>query len=181
MTVPALATERLLLRERSLADTDACLAMDRDPEVTRFVDGPWSDPAAHQAFVETRTRGPYADGLGYWTILERPEQRFIGWVLLIPRDAEGPKIEIGWRLRRAAWGHGYATEAAKDVLRHGFTTLGLEEIVADIDPANAASRRVAEKIGLRPLGMRQGRTRPEMRYALTHDRGACAPTERRLP
>ncbi|MFI5014403.1 MAG: GNAT family N-acetyltransferase [Hyphomicrobiales bacterium] len=167
MTVPAVTTERLLLRERSPADTEACLAMDREPEVTRFVDGPWADARAHRAFIEARTRGPYADGLGYWTILAGAEHRFIGWVLLIPRDAEGPEIEIGWRLCRTAWGHGYATEAAKPVLRHGFATLGLEEIVADIDPANAASRRVAEKIGLLPVGLRQGKARSEIRYALS--------------
>jgi hypothetical protein len=78
----------------------ACLAMDRDPEVTRFVDGPWSDPAVHRAFVEARTRGPYPAGLGYWAVLRRESGGFLGWVLLIPLDARGPEVEIGWRIRR---------------------------------------------------------------------------------
>jgi len=162
--LPSFTTERLLLRQRTLADTRACIEMDRDPQVTRFISGPWSDPQAHLAFVEARTEGPYAPGLGYWTILERREGRFLGWVLLIPLDADGPEIEIGWRLPRAAWGHGYATEAAAPVLRHGLSTLRLDEVVADIDPDNQASRRVAEKIGMRQLGLRQGRARLEMRY-----------------
>src|SRR5258708_2523104 len=112
-------------------DTDACLAMDRDPEVTRFVSGPWSELGAHRAFIEARTVGPYAPGLGYWTVYQRDDQTsFIGWVLLIPNDAVGPEIEIGWRLVRAAWGKGLATEAARPIFRHAFTTLKLPEVVA---------------------------------------------------
>ncbi len=63
-----LNTRRLVLRPRELADTDACLRMDLEPEVTRYVSGPWSDPVAHRAFIEQRTRGPYLRGLGYWTL-----------------------------------------------------------------------------------------------------------------
>jgi RimJ/RimL family protein N-acetyltransferase len=146
---PLFETPRLVLRPRTLADTEACLAMDRDPEVTRFVSGPWTDPAAHRAFVERRTLGPYPPGLGYWTVLRRGDGEFLGWILLIPEDAQGPEVEIGWRLVRAAWGRGYATEAAAPVLRHAFAGLGLEAVVAEIDPANTASIRVAEKLGLR--------------------------------
>jgi RimJ/RimL family protein N-acetyltransferase len=166
MDLPRFTTERLLLRQRTLADTAACFAMDREPEVTRFIDGPWSDPIAHRAFIEARTRGPFPEGLGYWTILRRADAVFLGWVMLIPRDAEGPEIEIGWRLNRAAWGHGHATEAAKPVLHHGLSTLGLAEIVADIDAGNTASIRVAEKLGLRAIERRQGATRVEIRYVV---------------
>jgi RimJ/RimL family protein N-acetyltransferase len=165
LALPRFTTERLSLRERSLADTAACLAMDREPEVTRFVDGPWTDAQAHRAFIEERTSAPYAAGLGYWTILRRADAEFFGWLLLIPRDAVGPEIEIGWRLRRAAWGQGYASEAAAPLLRHAFETLGLTEVVADIDEANTASRRVAGKLGLRAVERRPGATRVEIRYA----------------
>ena len=65
MALPDFATERVLLRQRTLADTEACFAMDRAPGVTRFVNGPWGDEAAHRAFIEARTRGPYPDGLGF--------------------------------------------------------------------------------------------------------------------
>ncbi|MBL6454193.1 GNAT family N-acetyltransferase [Belnapia sp. T6] len=146
MNQPVFRTARLLVRPRRPGDTEACLAMDREPEVTRFIDGPWGEEANHRAFIEARTRGPWPPGLGYWTIERAGE--FLGWVLLIPEDAQGPAIEIGWRLRRAAWGRGIATEAAAPLLRHGFMTLGLPAIIAGIDPENAASLRVAAKLGL---------------------------------
>jgi RimJ/RimL family protein N-acetyltransferase len=163
--LPTFKTDRLVLRPRTLADTDACLAMDRDPQVTRFVSGPWSDPAAHRAFIESRTLGPYPPGLGYWTIWRRDHPgSFIGWTLLIPKDTVGPEIEIGWRLRRDAWGQGLATEATRPVLRHGFVTLKLPEVVADIDPANAASLRVAEKLGLVLRAKVHDQGKPALRY-----------------
>jgi RimJ/RimL family protein N-acetyltransferase len=157
-----------MLRPRRLSDTDACIAMDHEPEVTRFVDGPWGDPAAHRAFIETRTRGPYPEGLGYWTVSLRPEpERFLGWVLLIPENAAGPEVEIGWRLRRAAWGQGLATEAAGALLEYGFGTLKLARIIADIHPENAGSRRVAEKLGLVPSVTEIEPCGSYLRYKLT--------------
>ena len=172
---PTLRTERLVLRPRSLADTDACLAMDQEPEVTRYVSGPWSDGLAHRAFVEERTRGPYPDGLGYWTLAPGDRlNEFLGWVLLIPLEAIGPEIEIGWRLRPAFWGLGYATEAASAVLRHGFDHLGLDEVLAEIDAANIASIRVAERIGLRRRASGASEGREWVRYTLTRDATAGA-------
>ena len=100
--LPTFTTARLALRPRTLADLDACLAMDRDPLVTKFIHGPWADPIAHQDFVEARIRHVYSAGMGYWSIFA--SARFIGWILLTPLDLHGPEIEIGWRLVRAAWG-----------------------------------------------------------------------------
>ena len=147
--------------------------MDKEPEVTRYVSGPWSDPVAHRAFIEQRTRGPYPSGLGYWTLGVRASE-FVGWVLLIPVDAKGPEIEIGWRLRPAFWRCGYATEAASAILRHGFMHLGLHEVVADIDAANAASIGVAERIGLLRRGLKATADRDLVRYALTRAEAASA-------
>jgi RimJ/RimL family protein N-acetyltransferase len=149
-TLPTFTTARLTLRPRTLADLDACLAMHRDPLVTKFIHGPWVDPVAHQAFVEARIRHMYPAGMGYWSILA--SARFIGWLLLTPLDLHGPDIEIGWRLVRAAWGHGYATEAARPVLDHALHKLGLRRVVADIDPANTGSIGVARKLGFVPDG-----------------------------
>ncbi len=146
-----------------MEDLDACLAMDRDPEVTRFVAGPWADPVAHRAFVTARISHRYPPGMGYWSVFA--PAGFVGWILLAPCDLSGPEIEIGWRFVRAAWGQGYATEAARRVLDHALGTLALALVVADIDPANRASVRVAEKLGLRPTDSRPYAGRPVTRYA----------------
>jgi RimJ/RimL family protein N-acetyltransferase len=168
--LPTFATPRLLLRPRTLADTDVCLAMDRDPEVTRFISGPWADPPAHRAFVEARTRGPYPAGLGYWTIRRTDDPApFLGWVLLIPVDGKGPEIEIGWRLVRVAWGLGFATEAAGRVLRHAFVTVRLPEVIAPIDPENVRSQRVAEKLGLMRSESAPRQDDPTLHYALKRE------------
>lgn len=169
---PSFETSRFRLRPRTIADTDACLAMDREPGVTRFVRGPWDDLLAHRAFIDARTRGPYPPGQGYWSItpLDAPE-RFLGWVLLIPADAVGPEIEIGWRLRPETWGQGVATEAALPLLRHAFETLDLEQVIADIDAPNRASSRVAEKIGMRLVGLVPSQDVPVHRYSI--DRAGC--------
>jgi RimJ/RimL family protein N-acetyltransferase len=147
-----------------MTELEACIAMDRDPLVTRFIQGPWSDPAEHRAFVEDRIRRNYPDGMGYWSIFA---PAFVGWVLLTPLDLHGPEIEIGWRLARAAWGHGYATEAARPVLDHALGALGLSRVVADIDPDNTASIGVAHKLGFSPDGTVLHAGRPVTRYAAT--------------
>lgn len=148
--LPALDTPRLLIRGRTLDDLEACLSMDRDPEVTRFVKGPWNDPIEHRRFLEFRITRPYPPGLGYWSIRERaaPEV-FLGWVMLIPDHGVGPDIEIGWRLVRTAWGKGIASEAARALATHALDTVKLPRVIADIDPENKASRAVAERIGMK--------------------------------
>ena len=142
--------------------------MDRDPEVVRFIAGPWSDAGAHKAFIELRTLGQYPSGQGYWTIRSKsPPMRFLGWVLLIPLDTIGPEIEIGWRLCREAWGSGFATEAARAVLAHAFATLNLAGLVADIHPDNTRSIRVAKKLGLVLRRSRQHHGVAHLRYEIS--------------
>lgn len=167
MASPSLDTHLLLVRPRTLADIEACLEMDRDPEVTRHICGPWNDPAAHREFVRHRMTRRYPPGLGYWTIREHSApERFLGWVLLIPDHGVGPEVEIGWRLVRDAWGRGIATEAAGALVRHAFETLRLPRIIADIASANAASLRVAKKLGMRYVGFDARDGRRYERYRL---------------
>ena len=151
--LPPLDTPRLLIRERTLADLESCLEMDRDPEVTRYIAGPWCDPAAHRQFVTHRMTRPYPAGLGYWSIRERSApERFIGWVLLIPDHGAGPDVEIGWRLIRSAWGRGIASEAARALVAHAFGTVRLPRVIADIASDNVASLSVARKLGMKWVG-----------------------------
>jgi RimJ/RimL family protein N-acetyltransferase len=164
-TLPRFQTARLLVRPRTNADMEACVAMDRDPEVTRFIPGPWSDPVAHKAFFEAHRRRGYPSGMGYWSVLE--ENRFIGGIQLAPLDWRSPEIEIGWRFVRSAWGRGYATEALGPVLNYALQTLKAHEIVADIARANIASVRVAQKLGFRLLRSLDDDGQAFDRYVLT--------------
>lgn len=144
--------------------------MDRDPEVTRYIAGPWHDPVAHRQFVEHRIVRAYPPGLGYWTIREASApDRFLGWVLLIPDHGAGPEVEIGWRLVREAWGRGIASEAAQALVRHAFDTVRLPRIVADIQAANAPSLRLAQKLGMRFIGHIDSDGAPYDRYRLERD------------
>ena len=155
--LPSFQTSRLTLRQRTTADIEACLAMDRDPEVTRFmVGGPWADPVAHRAFVEARIHAVYPTGMGYWSVFA--SDRFIGWILLTPLgvtdyppvDLPDPDTEIAWRFVRAARGRGYATEAALASLAFGFVVLALPEILAVTVVANHRSQAVMRRIGVSP-------------------------------
>ncbi len=159
-----LSTQRLAMTPRSMADLEACLAMDRDPLVTQYIAGPWADPGDHRQFVLNRIRTQYPRGLGYWSVRLHGDSAFLGWILLIPYDAFAGEVEIGWRFTRATWGHGYAPEAAQAVLEHAFAERGLDEVVADIHPANIASIRVAEKIGMRYVGDRRVDGQPLKSY-----------------
>jgi RimJ/RimL family protein N-acetyltransferase len=168
--LPALDTARLLIRERTLADLESCLEMDRDPEVTRYITGPWRDRVAHRQFVQHRITRQYPAGLGYWSIRERADpDRFIGWVLLIPDHGSGPDVEIGWRLVRSAWGRGIASEAARALVTHAFETVRLPRVIADIAADNRASVRVAQKLGMQRVGYAESDGRRYERYRLVRD------------
>lgn len=174
-----ISTARLTLVPRTLSDLDDCIRMDRDPEVTKYISGPWSDPEAHRAFVEARTLAAYPQGQGYWVIKPKSRPRsFLGWVLLIPLDGVGPETEVGWRLPRSEWGHGYATEAAAAVLTHGFMIGGLSEVVADIHPRNHNSQRVAEKLRFEFREMRMHHGEEHRRYGLSRTPQVLASLER---
>ena len=147
-----LTTERLRLRARTMADLDACVAMDLDPEVHRFIYGN-SPPGRreHRAHLRARIASGWPAEGGIWAVEWRHAPSFLGWCGLFPFEDSGP-IEIGYRYTRSAWGQGVATEAARAVLDHGYRTLGFDPIVGVTHPANFASQRVLEKIGLQPRG-----------------------------
>jgi RimJ/RimL family protein N-acetyltransferase len=155
--LPHFATERLLLRERSLDDLDALCAMDAEPEVMRFIGaGAVPDPAAHRGELVARIGHDFGPGLGYWSVFPKDDPAtFLGWIALHPLPGWEPDVEIGWRFRTAAWGRGYATEAARAVLAHAFETVGLDPVVSVIAPANDRSRRVLEKLGFEGRGRRR--------------------------
>jgi len=93
-----------------------------------------------------------ARGYGLWAVERKDTAGFIGYVGLWPATFPAhftPAVEVGWRLAADQWGHGYATEAARAALAHGFDSLGLEEIVSFTSSVNVRSWRVMERLGMR--------------------------------
>ncbi|WP_283137586.1 GNAT family N-acetyltransferase [Rhizohabitans arisaemae] len=147
-----LETERLLLRRFTEADEDDLVALDGDPEVTRFINGGKSTSREDARSRIARWLGQYEerDGFGFWAAVERGSGRFLGWFEFRPPGGEPPpgEVELGYRLRREVWGRGHATEGARALIRKGFTELGVERVIAHTMAVNLASRRVMEKSGL---------------------------------
>ncbi|GAB2688145.1 GNAT family N-acetyltransferase [Saccharopolyspora gloriosae] len=162
---PCLVTERLVLRPWEPADFDAVRAWHADPVVMRHLGGVL-DSARSDATVRRWTAELESKGFGMLAVCPADGARPIGTVGLgLPAfDSHfTPCVEIGWRLDRGAWGRGYATEAARAVLRDGFDRLGLAEIVAFTARQNTGSERVMNRLGMRydPSGDFVRRFRPD--------------------
>jgi ribosomal-protein-alanine N-acetyltransferase len=149
--MPTLTTQRLILRPWRDSDLPAYAAMNADPEVRRWFPGLLSR-AESDAQVARFQAHFDRHGFGFWALEAPGIAPFIGFTGLQHVDFTAhfvPAVEIGWRLARAHWSHGFATEAATAALAHGFGSLGLGEIVSFAVEGNAASRSVMTRIGMR--------------------------------
>ena len=145
----AVRTDRLLLRRWRDADREPFAAMNADPEVMEHMQGLMSRERS-DAFADRIEAHWDEHGWGLWAVEVPGTVPFAGYVGLWPADYVVPgMVEVGWRLARDHWSHGYATEAARASLRFGFTDVGLAEIVSYTVPQNERSWRVMERIGLR--------------------------------
>jgi RimJ/RimL family protein N-acetyltransferase len=160
-----LETERLVLRVPRLEDAPAAAEHLTDPEVMRFIGigGETVAPEACSDVVRTWLDRWEANGFGQFAVERRDDGCFLGRVGLLVwdrrgwrqstlRDAVEPEIELGWTLARRHWGRGYATEAALAVRNWAFDDLALERLVSVVHPDNAASARVAARLGALPGG-----------------------------
>lgn len=165
-----LETERLLLRRFCLADESALRSVFEDPEVMRYGDGAQSTEWIHNWLHECLEAYQKNPDIGAWAVVEKDRALPIGYCGLFyyPDVCGTPEIEIGYRLARAWWGSGYATEAVTAVRDYGFNKLGLPRLIALIDPKNRASVRVAEKAGMHYENevMFEGYTHPDHVYAI---------------
>lgn len=146
-----LETARLLLRHWRESDREPFAAMNADPAVMEFFPALQSRAASDASIDAWQTQ---LEGRGWsnWAVELRSTRQFIGFVgLSVPRRSLpfSPCVEVGWRLARAYWGRGYATEAARAALRVGFERLALHEIVSFTSVLNVRSRAVMERIGMR--------------------------------
>lgn len=159
-------SERLLFRP--LCDIDQALAIElwTDPEVTQYVGGTATETELrenHRKYMRRCARGV----IGIWTLTRLDNNEQIGTAILLPMpeelddtdwdlvvgdDLPDAQIEVGYILKKSAWGKGYATEACKKLVAFGFENSTLDEIVASIDYNNEASRNVLLKSGLQEAG-----------------------------
>ncbi|MFJ6196014.1 GNAT family N-acetyltransferase [Micromonospora sp. NPDC092111] len=146
-----LETERLRLRRFTMADVAQLVDLDADPEVMRFLTGGRPTPVATvrdeqlPRILAGYDRHP---GLGRWAAEERAGGGFLGWFALDPSD-DGTEAELGYRLRRSAWGRGLATEGSRALVRHAFDRVGVRRVWAETMAVNVRSRAVLTKAGLR--------------------------------
>lgn len=148
-----LETPRMRLRRFTPADEDHLVALDSDPEVMRFLNGGTPTPRAVIAGTVLpgflRSYEPH-EGVGVWAAIEKSTGAFLGWFSFRQREGASPgDVSLGYRLRRAVWGQGYATEGARALIRKGFAEVGVRRVLATTYEHNLASRRVMERVGMR--------------------------------
>lgn len=147
MPLPELETARLALRPRTPGDLDAIAALNADPAVMRYI-APPGDPAMGREGVAARSFSHVDEGLGYWSVFAHGDAaELLGYVGLIPWRAEEGGVELSYRFAARHWGKGYAFEAAGRLVRHGFDRLALPQIGILTHPGNAASLRLAGRLG----------------------------------
>ncbi|MGH6656935.1 MAG: GNAT family N-acetyltransferase [Actinocrinis sp.] len=185
-----LESSRLLLRRFTGADLDELAALHGDPAVMRYIDDGRPVPRAVvarqslPAILREYRRLPA--GLGCFAAVDKRTGRFLGWLSLRPATSLGLTggTELGYRLRPAAWGHGYATEGARALIDMGFNNLGLERVVATTMTVNTASRKVMEKVGMTLVRTFfedwpeyiEGAEHGDVEYALTRRNWTSSPT-----
>lgn len=134
-------TERLVLRPLRRDDVDLLVALDSDPEVMRFING-------GRASTRHEVERIVSESVGHrWVALLRSTDEFVGWFGLRPIGEDD--YELGYRLRRVAWGKGLASEGSRALVDAAFADLGARRVRAETMTVNAASRRVMERCGLR--------------------------------
>jgi RimJ/RimL family protein N-acetyltransferase len=143
-----LETERLVLTTWQLSDWLAFRPIATDVEVMRYITGgvPWTDERIQQ-FVARQVELFAERGFCRWKLLTKPDQEMIGFCG-VGFWGDDKELEIGWWLARTHWGRGLATEAARCALRDALERVGLQRIISIARPANTASTRIMEKLGL---------------------------------
>ena len=161
-----LSTERLVLRPVMADDHAAVLAHWTQPDVRRFLfDGAALSGVEVAETIDESIGDFAARGFGVWLIELGSAAGLIGTAGLRPLGSSG--LEIFYSLAPGAWGHGYATEAARAVVEYGLGPLGLPEVLAEVDEGNAASVAVVKRLGMTPYAVVPGLLGPMTRYRTT--------------
>jgi RimJ/RimL family protein N-acetyltransferase len=145
-------TDRLVLRTFTELDAKLICELNQDPDVTKYTHDPDKDLAlASEILTKTIIPQYILYNHGRWAVHLKPTLEFLGWCGLKYRS-ELNEIDLGYRFKKAAWGKGYATEAAYASIKYGFTKLGLQRIVGRAEINNIGSWKVLEKCGMNYIG-----------------------------
>ncbi len=144
--IPTLRTDRLILRAFHAADIDAWAAMEADPEVRRYRGNDPRSPEQVWAMMETSLGQWALRGYGVFAVERVADGGFIGFTGVL-HPADWPEPELSYSFARAAWGRGFATEAAAAARNWAFSPAGFARLASFILPENARSIRVAQKLG----------------------------------
>lgn len=144
-----LRTERLQIRDWRPSDEQPWAELNADPAVREYL-GPVLSAEQSLASIRRFEASIAEHGFGFWALEVTATADFIGFVGLDVVDPGLPfaGVEIGWRLARSAWGHGYASESAAAVLRYAHDELGLTEVVAVTAETNLRSQAVMRRLGM---------------------------------
>ena len=186
-----LTSERLKLTPVATADVDLAIEMFTDPAVTRFIGGVMSEEDIRREMPIWTKRG--GDGcIGIWCVANAASGEKLGsscllpiamqeddtdWDLVVPGVMPERDVEVGYFLKRSAWGKGYATEVCRRLLRFAFEETPLQEVVATFEDGNEASQRVLSKAGLTSRGRRiaYGQDLPDWRISRAEWAASLAP------
>ncbi|MEV0235620.1 GNAT family N-acetyltransferase [Nonomuraea sp. NPDC050786] len=161
-----LMTERLILRPVTVHDHAELLAHWTGADVRRFLfDGAVLSPAEISEVIEESVRAFAAAGHGLWLVRQKDGTELVGTAGLRPLEELG--LEVFYSLEPAAWGKGYATEAARAVVEYALGPLGLPEVLAEVDEGNAASVAVVERLGMTAFDVVPGLLGQMTRYRRT--------------
>lgn len=144
---PRIETDRLLLRLPEAGDVQPMFDIHQDPDVMRFVGTPGNITIAWRNVAMMIGHWQML-GYGMWIVVERTSGEVVGRAGLW-NEAGGPGVELGWLIRRSAWGRGLATEAAQAALDWAWRHVDTDHIISVIHAANLPSIRIAEKLGQR--------------------------------
>jgi RimJ/RimL family protein N-acetyltransferase len=157
--VPTLTGTRVQLRPLRAGDADDLFALHADAQVMRYWSHPpWTEREQAVARI-AQLEHDRANAEFYTWASTLADDRLIGTVSLFAINRAQRRGEVGYALAASAWGHGYASEGLRLAIAYAFGTIGLERLEADIDPRNAASYRLVERVGFRREGLLRERWR----------------------
>lgn len=142
-----LETDQLQLRPFQYEDIDRMSEIFGDPEVMRYIASGTQTKALIEERFPVMLQRFERWGFGMWAVIEKASQTLLGRCGLVYLD-NTPEVELGYALDKACWNRGFATEASIACLRFGFEQVKLDRIVAIAQPANLASQRVMQKVGM---------------------------------